>query len=521
MTKILFSSLPDLIALVHQLLKTSTSNNLSDIYLYQLDKLCKLIDKTSSSSDLTLAQGFLYAHLREWKKAADSIDKALKSYKDDYAKAACYYAKGKLYEWQGLHQQTLPEMEQSILLAGHNRILRAYALIASGWSHYYMHNFGQARAFFEQALGTRVEEVKGECWRSLGAVAYRTGRFDESQKLLKQAYDVSQKDEVRLMKCENDLGNLALYKEDYEIALSHYRKCETQAAILRDVDRLARAQTNIAETYLRQKKYEKALEYYKLALRLSPFINRRAEVIERFRNGSSIQRQYAMRLRDDHGKPAEATQMYIRANTSIEQGLEMAEASGNYRLMADLWFNRATIERDQGHIFAALQALDHSQKMIRKIPVSERSERDISDMEAILEHQSQILTRMIDYSRTGKIEDLHGMLDWQETSVVSDRIEVEPVLYSEYLYQELLLKLQNVQIEKGRLATEPLAQMLATLKGARFKNLHYTFLGYAWTTATLHLRQLTEKGVLEKTGHAKGAYYRLHRDFCSLLDEQI
>ncbi len=516
MTNLPFLTFSSLIPVLVQRIQKTDSQIPSDGDLYEINNLCSFIDNLTPDPFLSLIQGYLYFHRKQWSQAQLSFDKGLELSKTGFQKAVYHFSKGKLLQQLGQHKLTLAEMESAFKLAGHNRVIRARAMISCGWAHYYGGNYKLAGEHFQQALQSRVEEVKAECWRSLGAVAYRHARLEESGELLEQAREAFDGDERGLLLCENDFAFLAVFKKDYDLALTHYQNCVQKAAVLRDVDRLAQTYTNIAETYKVKRDYVSALRYNRLALELSPFITHRYEIIDRFLNSCIIKRSYAKQLKRIATEVAKLKDLYAQANSSLEYGLKIATEIGNNRYLADLWFNRGLIECDHRYYFAALKAFDNCHSMLKKIPVPERTEEDQKRWEMIADIASDIHNRIIEVVKNVNLGQIQSNFEWRQAPVSRENIDIQPRSYSEHLYRELIPKLKVLQIDKVRLKVKPLAQMLSILQGERFKNLHYTYLGYAWTTATLHLRQLTTNGILEKTGHAKGAQYRLHPEICSL-----
>ena len=518
MINYIFLSLSELIATTVQLLQASHLISLSHINVYQLNDLCELVDKATPTSELKITQSILFSRIKKWDRAETSIEQAFEISNNKTSKANCYFTKGKIYQWQGKYQQAIHQYDQAVELAGHNRILRAYALLGTGWSYYHLCNYQDAQYAFKQALNCRVEDVKAECRRSLGIVYAEFEKFEESKNNLKEAYENFSNDQYSLMICEIDFGKVALRQREFDRALSHFQHAVKMSAVLRDENNLARCYSNIADAYYHKMDYVSALKFLQKALKLSPFVSLKDETIRRFLIGSQIMRNYAIYTRDDLKKPGDAADLFVKANTYVEQGLEAAKDTGNFRSISELWQSRAAIELDQRYLLAALQAIVKSQLVLTNIPHNERTEHDHKRWDLRSLETSKILYQLVNQVET-QTSTLQPPIRWIQTDVLKERINIDSGSYSDYLYQQLLSKLQSIVLDKGRLASEPVARMLATLKGEWFKNLHYTYLGYAWTTATLHLRQLVEKDILEKKGHAKGAVYRLNPKICSLVEE--
>ncbi|OQY26304.1 MAG: hypothetical protein B6244_13990 [Candidatus Cloacimonetes bacterium 4572_55] len=511
-----FKSLPNLITKTYQYLqihsKISWNSN-----IYDLHKVCEALDRFSKDPSILLAQALLYHRLSRWEDAHRSIDKARSCIKNKLQLATCHYSKGKIFQSQEQYDASVEEMREVFGLAGHNRIIRAYALIGIGWSHFCSGNYDVAESFLYRALQSRVEEIRLDCRRRLGVIASYKGDYYQADKYLNAALEgASPRDELYLLHCRYDMALSAERQKKYERALSLFQEAKNIARTLRKVDELARISTRIAQISQEIGQLDDALKSIKAALSLSPFVVRRHEIIDRFICKSGIELHQAEQA-DSSDK---ADELRLNAHVSLELGQKIASQEKDYRRLAKLWNQRGIFETQQNNPLAALRAFDTSQRMLATIRQSEKNdvdrqadiERDFDYSISISEQISRVHDQLIKHSPY----PIHPT--WRSTSVDSEMSKIERRSYSDSLTKELIPELRRLNIPKVRVMSEPLARMLGVFVGTPFKNMHYTYLGYAWTTATLHLRHLTLSGILTKSGHAKGAQYRLNVDLCPLSE---
>jgi len=516
MLEIPFLSISDTIIQFYEQLKPYY--DLSSVSAYEVDFGADYDQRVGNPFIVWLLQSRLYEINHQWECAFQRIQRARVIAQTTVDEALTCYMTGQLWNKLGAYQRAIPVLVQAINLAGHTRTLRARAAIACGWAHFFLGHFPVAEGFFQQAVQTASApssspKLTAESYRGLAAVYARTGRYAESKAYLQDAHHALLDDEQHQLSCLNDYGLLARFREDYEKAIELFQQCAFQAAQLRDIDALVRAYNHISESYLRLKQYDNARRYLQLALNLSPFVIRQHQVVVRFLKYAQMERRLALQCQETGDIPR-AQKIFIRANTVVEQGLELCATLDDFRLSAQFLQTRARIDQDQGHYIRALQLVHQAIRTLEKIPNHLQTEQDHADREALIQ-QSALLADQIAVAT----QSSHP-ISYQSTPYHAERLNVTPVLYADHLYRQLLAKLQHIHSKKGRIKPHAVARMLSIVQGEWFKNVHFTYTGVAWSTATAHLRILCQAGILERIGTRKAAVYRLKPDVCPLIHQE-
>ncbi|OQY30167.1 MAG: hypothetical protein B6244_00965 [Candidatus Cloacimonetes bacterium 4572_55] len=508
--KILSGSKIDLIAAAHQLITEELS--IKSFNMYRLDFVCDTLSQ-HTSFEMRLIQSLLYLLQEDFDKAIDAISEPQT---DKKKMMFCDYLLGLIKHKRGDHKEAVQHLNNVVDLSGHNRLIRSYAYNLIGTCYIKLREYVLAESTFQHAINTNVEQTFIDSWYGQAEVRYRPAGLndlEESRNFLDKALGQNPNDEINRIEYEKGQGIVARYANDLYKAIEHYKKALHIAYERHDVEAFAKLLTNIAESYNRidrDEERERALLYAKKALEVSRYILDHSILGDRLKICASPYRQFG-NYKKSQGLLDEAEQAYTACRTLYQQGIEIAKKLQDSRLEYNLWYNVAVLERDRGHFCAAFEAIGKSYRCVKDISKSKRTKEDQKQISEVFEMYEKLTQRMWDAPEDDKLAN------WGKTTTNDKyRVDIGSEHYSDYLYKTLRTRLEEVAAKEGRILPDQIAKMLSTLHGEWFKNRHYTYLGFAWTTATQHLKILLDNKVIKMRGHSKGARYRLCPDVCPL-----
>lgn len=518
-----FVDLPDLVQAIDHRLQAL---GLAGQQTYDLRVIADTITTAPPDLFLLFSQARLLTVLNQWQEAEHAVDLAMQHCEEKLERAVGFYLRAVILEKQGLYRPSLASTEQVIGATNYQKLLQGMALILHGRCQRYLGNAALAEIHFHRALRLNEMSVKATARKELALISAQLGRFEEADTLFEKARVKfhSLGDDYTLMHLHGDEGLLAYHKamyyhnekkpdkarEYFKTALKYHKEHTGLAADWHDAEGLARAFGNCAETAYYLGAYEEGLKYSRLSLELSCYSARRNQIVQRFLDQSALLYQLAQQQARQGKDAEEARQSHRQAIAAIIHGQKLAEAIQDFRLQSKCWHNRSLMEEASGHYLAAMSAATQSHKVMTRIPKHEQQGEDYERRQRLLERVFTLQQALFDHAKQGRL------VTWEEIEAASDKVSVDNRSYVDYLYEHLLPILEKLGAEEGHIIPDTLARMLALFRGYWFKNAHYAHIGFALTTTTVHLRFLTEKGILERRGTGKGTQYRLHPNLIPL-----
>jgi len=217
--------------------------------------------RKDSKIDMLLSMGDAYISSCEWNKARDHYFQliGLAEEAHDLALKSMVVSKIALaYRKQGDYDKAFSNYENARDLAkrSKNKAVLAQSLAGMGNIHWRRGEFQVAVKVFEEAkaFADKVKDpgLTGVILIETANVLVDLGDLDKGEQLLKQALEnlYKAKDHAELGRAHNNLGDIYLQKEDWEMAIKEFERCEREAEEGGNIQMKAWAAFNSAEAHI-------------------------------------------------------------------------------------------------------------------------------------------------------------------------------------------------------------------------------------------------------------------------------
>ena len=285
-----------------------------------------------------LKQGTTQYQNNQFAAAIETWQQALNIYRQQQDTNGESLALGRIglaYESLGNYQQAVDYFEQTLTVVKQtdNSQLEASILGNLGNNYLRLSSYSQALTAYEQSLNIWQElgdrSAEGQVLRGLGNVQIALGNYDKALNLHQQSLKIAQSfnDTEGIVYSYNAIGSIYANQGDYNRATQQYQQSlQTISNLSKSVlSQKLEAQTlnNLASATHAQMNYQSALSYYQQALKIAD--NNLITL-----KGSILGGMGSVYLSLDD---------YSEAKTNLEQGLQIAQKSGDRLLEAETLHN--------------------------------------------------------------------------------------------------------------------------------------------------------------------------------------
>ncbi len=146
-------------------------------------------------------------------------------------------------------------------------------------------DLNKSKESYSNALKLAKGSKKAELMAKLGGILERQGRYDESLKLCKSAFELvkGQNSKEEALALQN-LGNVLLFNKDYNDALEYYERSLEIRTKINDEQGIAACNNNIGLVYYGKGEYNKALGYLETSLKIRTMISDKEGIASTFNN---------------------------------------------------------------------------------------------------------------------------------------------------------------------------------------------------------------------------------------------
>lgn len=235
--------------------------------------------RKDSKIDMRLSMGDAYLSSCEWNKARDEYFQLIgiaEEMKDDALKSMIISKIAFAFRKQGDYDKALTNYQNALDLSkkAKNKVVMARSMAGIGNIHWRKGEFKEAVKVFEEAreLANKIKDpgLTGVILTDTANVYADLGDLDKSENLLKQALEnlYKAKDHAELGRAHNNLGDIYLQKEEWEMAIKEFERCEREADEAGNVQMKAWSAFNSAEALIKLNDLPKARSFIDVALPL-------------------------------------------------------------------------------------------------------------------------------------------------------------------------------------------------------------------------------------------------------------
>jgi len=232
----------------------------------------KMEDKKKIMAGL-LNIGSIYANIGNYPKAISNYKKVLKlseEIKDEYGISYALGNLGHIYKEQGNYPLALEYYGQGFLLkekAG-DTLGMSISLNSLGNTYRSLENYDKALDYHTKSLNLQLKKggnksIIAKNKGNIGLIYKSKKEYSKALKIINESLEISRKinDQKQISSCLNNLGEIHLLLNKPSIARDNYKNSKDISEKIGDQFGLSHNYIGIAETYLDEKRYEKALFY--------------------------------------------------------------------------------------------------------------------------------------------------------------------------------------------------------------------------------------------------------------------